>query len=254
MNTCGLQQESRQSYGLKMLQKLYAIGLTFLILFSACLPASGLASTGLEQQLSNKNGIANLLPSFRDTNGHFKVPDPTENAQAFLTAQQTLTILIDQAESQALNRLKPTELKKRLAKAPTRLAARWKRAEIAVRTDGRTQSCADDGPNCAAYGSDSFLNTLEPVEGLGESFYRSVNAQGEAQALVYVQPTAVPSVSRLLLAAANSAGAWIPAAYALGPAGGEAFMIVNNCLDLAQETNGALKPSAMLVAALQWVD
>ncbi len=102
-----------------MLQKLYAIGLTFLILFSACLPASGLASTGLEQQLSNKNGIANFLPSFRDTNGHFKVPDPTENAQAFLTAQQTLTILIDQAESQALNRLKPTELKKRLAKVPT---------------------------------------------------------------------------------------------------------------------------------------
>ena len=254
MNTCRLQQEPRQPYGFKMLQKLYATGLTLLILFSACLPASALASTNLEQQLSNKNGIAHLLPSFRDIKGRFKVPDPTENAQAFLTAQQTLTILIDQAESQALNRLNPTELEKRLAKAPTRLPARWKRAEIAVRTDGRTQSCADDGPNCAAYGSDSFLNTLEPVEGLGESFYRSVNARGEAQALVYVQPTAVPSVSRLLLAAANSAGVWIPAAYALGPAGGEAFMIVNNCLDLAQETNGVLKPSAMLVAALQWVD
>ena len=73
-------------------------------------------------------------------------------------------------------------------------------------------------------------------------------------ALIYLQPTAVPSVSRILLAAANSAGVWIPAAYALGPQGGDAFLIVNNCLDLAQEDNGVLKPAAMLVAALQWVD
>ena len=38
-----------------------------------------------------------------------------------------------------------------------------------------------------------------------------------------------------------------PAAYALGPAGGDAFLIVN-CLDLAKAAIGS-----MLVAALQWV-
>ena len=123
-----------------------------------------------------------------------------------------------------------------------------------MRTDGQTQGCADDGLDCSAYGSASFLNNLEPVEGLVRTFYRSVNAQGDAEALVYLQPTAVPSVSRILLAVANSAGVWIPAAYALGPEGGDAFLIVNNCLDLAEAENGILKPAAMLVAALQWVD
>ena len=29
---------------------------------------------------------------------------------------------------------------------------------------------------------------------------------------------------------------------------------MNNCLDLAQDENGVLKPAAMLVAALQWVN
>ncbi|MCX5929902.1 MAG: hypothetical protein NTY40_09280 [Synechococcus sp. LacPavin_0920_WC12_MAG_50_7] len=54
------------------------------------------------------------------------------------------------------------------------------------------------------------------------------------------------------MAAANTAGVWISAAYALGPAGGDAVLIVNNCLDLAQTNNGVLAPNAMLVAALQW--
>ena len=56
------------------------------------------------------------------------------------------------------------------------------------------------------------------------------------------------------MAAANTAGVWIPAAYGLGPEGGDAFLIVNNCLDLAEAENGILKPAAMLVSALQWVD
>ena len=209
-------------------------------------PIWAVSASELESQLSSKEGIARLLPSFRDQKGHFKVPDPTKDPQGFLTAQQTLTILIDQAESLALNRLSTKALQRRLSETPTHLPPEWKRSEIAVRTDGRTQSCAD--------GSASFLNTLEPVEGLTKAFYKSVNAQGDAEALVYLQPTAVSSVSRILLAASNSAGVWIPAAYALGPAGGDAFLIVNNCLDLAEADNGILKPAAMLVAALQWVE
>ena len=145
-------------------------------------------------------------------------------------------------------------MQRRLSGTPTRLPPSWRSSEIAVRTDGQTASCADQGPNCASYGSTSFLNTLEPVEGLERTFYRSVATDGSVPALVYLQPTAVPSVSRILLAAANSAGIWLPAAYALGPAGGDAFLIVNNCLDLAKADNGTLKPGSMLVAALQWVE
>ncbi|QNI84020.1 hypothetical protein SynPROS71_00181 [Synechococcus sp. PROS-7-1] len=224
------------------------------ITFVPSLPALAMGSSDLERQLASKQGIADLMPAFRDGQGQFRVPDPTKDPQAFLKAQQTLTILIDQAESQALNRLSPKELQRRMSGSPTRLPPVWRRSEIAVRTDGQAADCADSGPKCSAYGSASFLNTLEPVKGLERSFYRSVSSDGSVPALVYLQPTAVPSVSRILLAAANSAGVWIPAAYALGPPGGDAFLIVNNCLDLAQEENGALKPAAMLVAALQWVD
>lgn len=237
-----------------MIRALFAaLILTWITLLQA-VPSQAASPNDLERQLGSKEGIARLMPSFRDSKGHFNVPDPTRDPQGFLTAQQTLTILIDQAESRALNRLSPDDLQRRLSGTPTRLPEQWKRSEIAVRTDGRTQSCADKGVDCSAYGSASFLNNLEPVEGLERAFYRSVNAQGDAEALVYLQPTAVPSVSRILLAAANSAGVWIPAAYALGPEGGDAFLIVNNCLDLAEAENGILKPAAMLVAALQWVD
>ena len=223
-----------------------ALGLT--------LPASALSTRDLERQLGSKQGIAELVPGFRDGRGRFHVPDSTKAPEAFLKAQQTLTILIDQAESQALNRLTPNEVQRRLSGTPTRLPPSWRSSEIAVRTDGQIASCADQGPNCASYGSASFLNTLEPVEGLERTFYRSIASNGSVPALVYLQPTAVPSVSRILLAAANSAGIWLPAAYALGPAGGDAFLIVNNCLDLATADNGTLKPGSMLVAALQWVE
>ena len=224
------------------------------IALGLALPAAALSSRDLERQLASKQGIAELVPGFRDGRGRFHVPDPTKDPQAFLKAQQTLTILIDQAESQALNRLTPNEVQRRLSGTPTRLPPSWRSSEIAVRTDGQTARCADQGPNCASYGSASFLNTLEPVEGLERTFYRSVATDGSVPALVYLQPTAVPSVSRILLAAANSAGIWLPAAYALGPAGGDAFLIVNNCLDLAKAANGSLKPGSMLVAALQWVE
>ena len=237
-----------------MIRLVFAALLFVSVMLTPFRPVWAVSASELESLLGSKEGIARLLPSFRDQRGHFKVPDPTKDPQAFLTAQQTLTMLIDQAESLALNRLSPNALQRRLSETPTHLPAAWKRAEIAVRTDGRTQSCADPGMDCSAYGSGSFLNTLEPVEGLSKAFYKSVNAQGDAEALVYLQPTAVASVSRILLAASNSAGVWIPAAYALGPAGGDAFLIVNNCLDLAEVDNGILKPAAMLVAALQWVE
>ena len=234
-----------------------SLSLTLVAIWMAlglALPASALSPRDLEHQLGSKQGIAELVPGFRDARGRFHVPDPTEDPKAFLKAQQTLTILIDQAESQALNRLTSNEVERRLRGTPTRLPPSWRSSEIAVRTDGQTARCADQGPHCASYGAASFLNTLEPVEGLEKTFYRSVAADGSVPALVYLQPTAVPSVSRILLAAANSAGIWLPAAYALGPAGGDAFLIVNNCLDLAKADNGSLKPGSMLVAAVQWVE
>ena len=223
-----------------------------IVLFSGAQSVAADMATTLERQLSSPEGVASLMPVFRDRQGQFSIPDPTKDPERFLQAQQTLTILIDQAENYALSNLTPSQLQRRMQGKPAHLPEKWKRAEIALRTDGSKVSCADDEPNCAAYGSPSFLNKLEPIEGLESSFYRNVQDDGSVPALVYLQPTAVSSVSRILLAAADTAGVWIPAAYALGPMGGDAFLIVNNCLDLAKSENGVLVPAAMLVAALQW--
>ena len=232
----------------------YSFLLILILLLGPAAPAmANVSLIGLEKSFSSPEGLAALVPAFRDRQGNFSVPDPTKNVAKFLQAQQTLTILIDQAETQALMALTPNQLQKRMAKKAMHLPENWKRAEIAVKTDGSKALCADSGPNCSAYGSPSFLNKLEPVEGLESSFYKNIQPDSSVPALVYLQHTAVASVSRILLAAANTAGVWIPAAYAIGPAGGDAFLIVNNCLDLAQTNNGVLAPNAMLVAALQWV-
>ena len=123
------------------------------IALGLALPAAALSPRDLERQLGSKQGIAELVPGLRDGRGRFHVPDPTKDPEAFLKAQQTLTILIDQAESQALNRLTPNEVQRRLSGTPTRLPPSWRSSEIAVRTDGQTARCADQGPNCASYGS-----------------------------------------------------------------------------------------------------
>ena len=68
------------------------------IALGLALPAAALSPRDLERQLGSKQGIAELVPSTMVVVG--SVPDPPR-IRAFLKAQQTLTILIDQAESQA---------------------------------------------------------------------------------------------------------------------------------------------------------
>ena len=75
-------------------------------------------------------------------------------------------------------------------------------------------------------------------------------------ALVYPMPTGLACVNRLVLAAANTVGSWPAPTYALGPAGGEAFLIVNICQDLGHVAAGQtfLGPNAELIVAMQWAD
>ena len=100
-----------------MLQSLFAALILSWITLIQAFPVEAVSPFDLERQLGSKEGIARLMPSFRDTKGHFKVPDPTRDLQEFLTAQQTLTLLIDQAESRALNRLSAAELQRKLSGA-----------------------------------------------------------------------------------------------------------------------------------------
>ena len=72
-----------------MLQALFAALFLSLITLLHAVPAEALATSSLERQLGSKDGIARLMPSFRDAKGQFKIPDPTRDPQGFLTAQQS---------------------------------------------------------------------------------------------------------------------------------------------------------------------
>jgi hypothetical protein len=79
---------------------------------------------------------------------------------------------------------------------------------------------------------------------------------GSIPALVYAEPTILPGVNRLVLAAANSGGFWQSPSYALGNKKGEAWLIVDKCVDVAQVAteNGKqrLIPNAELFTAIHW--
>jgi hypothetical protein len=95
------------------------------------------------------------------------------------------------------------------------------------------------------------------VEGTGDVFY-AVEQGGQIPALVTTQPTAHPCVNRIELAAANTAGTWLPPSYALGRPGEDAFLILDNCIDLATVAGtgdaARLAPTAELFIAVQWAD
>ena len=76
-----------------MLRALFAALILSWITLLQAVPAEAVSPHDLERQLGSKEGIARLMPSFRDTKGHFNVPDPTQDRQGFLTAQQTLSVL-----------------------------------------------------------------------------------------------------------------------------------------------------------------
>ena len=93
----------------------------------------------------------------------------------------------------------------------------------------------------------------------GAGYYYSINKPDHSiPALVYVQPTLLPCVNRVNLAAANTVGTWLTPTYALGTVGGQAFLVIDKCLDLGQsimqQGNPHLTPNAILFTAMQWAD
>lgn len=83
-------------------------------------------------------------------------------------------------------------------------------------------------------------------------------ADGSCPAIVYAEATLLPTVNRITLAAANTGGTWQPPSYALGNAKGEAWLIIDKCVDVALTGQAAgtsvLIPNAELFAAIHWAD
>ena len=229
-------------------------------LLIAAMASGGRASTEpsrAAQDLCSKDGLMRLVPQFRNADGRFQVPDPTNDMVAFLAAQQGLSNAIEMILAQV--NIAGDPYKASTARnAPLTFGAHWRAAEIGIRTDGKTIGFVD--PEFASYGGTSFLEGLRPIEKTNGVFY-VIESDGGFPALVYPMPTALPCVNRLVLAADNTVGSWPPPTYALGPAaGGEAFLIVNICQDLGKaismgaDDQTVLSPNAELILAFQWAD
>lgn len=198
--------------------------------------------------------LMDLIPSLRNSEGKLQFPDPAVDLQAFYDVHQALTRAINTALTQSEMATTPEDAASR-AHAPLTFGAEWRSAEVGVATDGRKITFPDT--RFSSYGGASFLSGITPIDGTGGSFYKVVQPDGSISALVNAQPTNLPCVNGILLAEETSAGTWMPPSYALGPEGGEAFLIVDLCVDLASPVPNdqeLLEPSASLFVAIQWAD
>ena len=217
-------------------------------------PAKELAGAG--EDLSSTEGLMRLIPQLRNAKGQFEIPNPKTDLQAFLRVHQTLTEVIETALVRANGKRDPYSIYKE-KQVCLRFAPNWRSAELGVMTDGKTVSFPNEG-RFASYGGESFLKGIVPVEGTEGTFYQVSKPDGSVPAIIYAQPTSLPCVNRLVLAAANTAGTWMFPSYALGTKVGNAFLIVDKCIDLgvAKSQNGIrqLTPAAEVFTAIQWLD
>jgi hypothetical protein len=212
--------------------------------------------SSVERDLSSLDGLMRLIPQLKNANGQFAIPNPKTDLQNFLLVHQSLTNIIEMALAQANAKKNPYSIAGGDPRSLT-FPSSWRSAEVGVMTDGKTISFPDGG-NFAGYGGESFLNGISVVPGTGGTFYQVAKPNGTVPALVYAQPTLIPCINRLVLAAADTAGTWMPPSYALGTKDGKAYLIVNKCIDLglAVTQNGVqhLGPNAILFTAIQWAD
>ena len=217
--------------------------------------------------LCSPQGLSQLIPQFKvDAYGQLIVPDPTENLQNFLGAQQGLSNLITAVLAKENSELKDLSS---LANPPAalRFGNYWLAAEIGVKSSGKSITSVD---RTFAYRGESFLSGLQPIE-MSQGIYYAIRKDHSSTtfpALVYPFPTVNPCVNGLVLAAGDTVGSWPQPTYALGkyqtdaqgvpdPAQPlEAYLIVNICLDLGtpkRELSGSvLKPLSQIVTAMHW--
>ena len=208
------------------------------------------------QDLCSTEGLMRLVPQLKNKDGKFQIPDPVKNPKGFLDVHTSLTNIIAIALAQAGTNGDPYLVSGSGFK-PLRLGSSWRSAEVGLQTNGRELSFPDDN-KFASYGGVSFMNGITPLKE-GAGYYYSINKPDHSiPAIVYVQPTLLPCVNRVDLAAANTVGSWLSPTYALGTAEGDAYLIVDKCLDLGhvvtQHSQQYLAPNAILFSAIQWAD
>ena len=190
------------------------------------------------------------MPSLiNNETGLFTIPSTKTDLPGFFRVHQQITKAIDTALVRSQIELTPA-----LAAAqdfkPIRFGPSWRAAEIGVTSNLSNVTVSP------AYGHESFINGIVPVNGTDGQLYSVIREKdGAATSLVSPQPTTLPCVNTILLAEATSAGTWIPPSYVLGKPGGQGWLVVDRCVDIASPNSiNLLSPSASLYLAIQWSD
>src|SRR5262245_674917 len=240
------------------------------VVLAVAVSASSLSSAAaLSEQselLCSPEGLMRLIPQF-NVNGQFKVPNPTTDLQAFLSAQQGILNAIDMILAQENISQTPSQV----ASIQSRLlvfASNWLASEVGIQTDGTNLNSPEPGGKFGGYGVRSFLTGLTPVPLSQGSIYVIKQSNPTYQALVYPMPTSHPCVNKLVLAAGNTVGSWPAPTYALGRYQLDSkglpmrdkplmtYLIVNICLDLGEPAvvnrQSVLRPNGMLILAFHW--
>ena len=208
------------------------------------------------QDLCSTDGLMRLIPQLKNKEGKFEIPDPSLHPKAFLDIHTSLTNIIDMALIQASFSQNPYQESK-TKRPPLKFNSAWRSAEVGLQTNGQTLSFPDNN-KFASYGGVSFMSGITPLK-QGAGYYYSIHKpDGSIPAIIYIQPTVLPCVNRVDLAAANTVGSWLSPTYALGTVQGDAYLVVDKCLDLGhvitQQGNQYLAPNAILFSAMQWAD
>ena len=210
-------------------------------------------------------GLVALIPSLRGAGGRLQLPDPGANLAAFFAAHQALTRSVEVALTQSVLTTTPKLAAAKPYPALT-FGPNWRSAELGLTTNGTAAAFIEgNGTAFTSFGGPSFLTGITPVPGTQNSFYQvlvtSNPANSKVAALVTTAPTNLPCVNQVLLSQVASSGTWMPPSYALGPKGGDAFLIVDYCVDLAQAAPSAahaqqtvMVPGASLFRAIHWAD
>ena len=234
------------------------------ILLSVCAIAIAIATsafssqhtTSIEEDLSSPEGLMRLVPQLKNADGKFEIPNPRTDLTRFLVVHQSLTNIIEAALVKASMNVDPYAISN-MPQTSLTFGPKWRSAEIGVKTDGRVVGFPDNN-KFAGYGGESFLTGLTPMAETHGSFYQINKPDSSIPAIISAQPTLLPCVNRLVLAAADTAGTWMHPSYALGTKDGKAYLVVNKCIDLGlsnnQDGKNQLLPNAELFTAIQWAD
>jgi hypothetical protein len=242
---------------MKLDHRIPLVGLAAIALTTAtvsCSDAGSVSATG--KNLCSTDGLIQLIPQLANSDGQFQIPNPTTDLDGFLEVQQGLTNAIDVQLVKASVEMTAQAAAENVRPAMT-FQKEWRSAEIGVSTDGRTATFPDGGA-LGSYGGQSFLSGIEPVPGSSNPFFQITKPDGSVRALVSAVPTVLPCVNRVVLAAVNTAGTWLPPTYALGDEDGNAYLIVDSGVALATagevSRQPVLKPATELVTAIQWAE